>query len=83
MERNWHYDSAALMNDHGHLTGNVHVVGARAAYILDGKVVNGWKPDGGSYEEKTKGKGCTVGTSSMVNPKLCEDVEYVGEEALD
>jgi hypothetical protein len=78
-ERNWHYGNAALMTGHNHLTGNVRVVGTRNAYVLDRKVMNEWKPNGGNYEGELKMKGCIVRTSSMVSQKLCEEnVEGLG-----
>ena len=49
---------------------------------LDREVKNEWKTNGGSYEGKTKGEGCRVGTSSSANPKLCEGVEHADEVAL-
>jgi hypothetical protein len=67
------------MIDHSHLTENVRVGGVRAAYILDRKVVNEWRPNDRGYGVEVKRKGCTVGTPSRVNPKLREDVEYVRE----
>lgn len=72
-ERNWHCGNVALVTDYNHLTGNVHVVGERTAYVLGRKVMSEWKLSGGGYEKELKTKGRIAREPLMVSQKLYEE----------
>ena len=81
--RNWRSDNGALGCDRNHLTGWFRVAGGRVAFALDMKVVNEWVSNGWSYGEETERNECVVRTPSWANPKVHEDLGYVGALGRD